>query len=106
MGLEEAGPGGTEGDEFGLFLGASGSKRAQVGEEEDWEITYRFAGSPNVTGLSIGPISGISKKGWEYLWVRYADQEDTTAKALVKRPIAAYVERVYESGNFAALGLG
>lgn len=89
-----------------LFLGASGSKRAQVGEEEDWEITYRFAASPNVTGLSIGPINGISKKGWEYLWVRYADQEDTTAKAIVKRPIAAYVERVYESGNFAALDLG
>jgi len=89
-----------------IFLGASGSKRAQVGEEEDWEISFRFAGSPNVTGLAIGPITGISKKGWEYLWVRYADQEDAAAKAIVKRPIAAYIERVYESGSFAALGLG
>ncbi|GAB4339303.1 MAG: hypothetical protein Kow0010_27490 [Dehalococcoidia bacterium] len=85
-----------------LFLGANGAKRGS----DDWEITYRFAASPNVTGLSIGPISGINKKGWEYLWVRYADQEDTAAKALVKRPIAAYVERVYESGSFAALQLG
>jgi hypothetical protein len=88
-----------------LFLGASGSKRGS-GAEADWEITYRFAASPNVTGLSIGPINGINKKGWEYLWVRYADQEDTAAKAIVKRPIAAYVERVYESGSFAALQLG
>lgn len=88
-----------------LFLGASGSKRVQLGEDADWEITYRFAGSPNVSGLSIGPINGISKKGWEYLWVRYADQEDTAAKAIVKRPIAAYVERVYEDGGFAALDL-
>jgi hypothetical protein len=56
--------------------------------------------------LSIGPINGINKKGWEYLWVRHSDQEDTAAKALVKRPIAAYVERVYESGSFAALQLG
>jgi hypothetical protein len=88
-----------------LFLGASGSKRGS-GDEADWEITYRFAASPNVTGLSVGPINGINKKGWEYLWVRYADQEDTAAKALVKRPIAAYVERVYESGSFAALQLG
>ena len=24
--------------------------------------------SPNQTGLSVGSISGISKKGWEYLW--------------------------------------
>ena len=88
-----------------LFLGASGSKRVQMGEDADWEITYRFAASPNRSGVSIGGISGISKKGWEYLWVRYADHADPLAKALVKRPIAAYVERVYESGNFAALGL-
>ncbi len=85
-----------------LFLGASGSKRG-IG---DWEITFRFAGSPNVTGLSVGPITGISKKGWEYLWVRYAEVEDEGAQVLVKRPVAAYVERAYDSGNFAALGIG
>ena len=85
-----------------LFLGAAGSKRG-IG---DWEITFRFAGSPNVTGLSVGPITGISKKGWEYLWVRYAEVEDEGAQVLVKRPVAAYVERAYDSGNFAALGIG
>ncbi|GAB6184611.1 hypothetical protein [Thermopirellula anaerolimosa] len=85
-----------------LFLGASGSQRGQ----EDWEITFRFAASPNVTGLVIGNIAGISKKGWEYLWVRYADDEDAAAKALVKRPIAAYVEQVYPYGDFSGLGIG
>ncbi len=85
-----------------LFLGASGSRRGA----DDWEITFRFAGSPNRTGLSVGPITGIAKKGWEYLWVRYADVEDTGSNTLVKQPIAAYVERVYEDGNFAALGIG
>jgi hypothetical protein len=83
-----------------LFLGASGSKRGS----DNWEITYRFAASPNVTGLTVGPISGITKRGWDYLWVRYADAEDQYV--LVKRPIAAYVERVYLDGNFAALGIG
>lgn len=83
-----------------LFLGASGSKRGA----EDWEITYRFAASPNVVGLSVGPITGINKKGWEYLWVRYADAEDQNV--LVKQPIAAYVEQVYELGSFSALGIG
>ena len=29
-----------------------------------------------VAGLAVGPITGIAKKGWEYLWVRYADAED------------------------------
>jgi hypothetical protein len=47
-----------------------------------------------------------SKKGWEYLWVRYADEEDAGSSTLVKKPVAAYVERVYEEGNFAALGIG
>lgn len=85
-----------------LFMGASGSKRG----EEDWEITYRFAASPNVEGLTVGDITGLNKKGWEYLWCRYEDAEDHDAKMLVKRPIAAYVERVYESGDFSLLGIG
>ena len=85
-----------------LFLGASGSKRGT----DDWEITFRFAGSPNRTGLTVGPISGINKKGWEYLWVRYSDIEDTASHTLVKQPIGAYVEKVYEEGNFSSLGIG
>ncbi len=85
-----------------LFLGASGSRRGA----DDWEITFRFAGSPNRSGLTVGPVSGIGKKGWEYLWVRYADAEDESGHTLVKRPVAAYVERVYESGSFSALGIG
>ena len=92
-----------------LFLGASGAKRgegASGASGGDWEITFRFAGSPNVTGLTVGPITGIAKLGWEYLWVRYEDAEDEAAKALVKRPIAAYVEKVYELADFTLLGIG
>ena len=85
-----------------LFLGASGSQRGQ----EDWEISFRFAASPNVQNLWMGNIGGISKRGWEYLWVRYADDEDTNAKVLVKRPIGVYVERVYDYGDFSGLGIG
>lgn len=84
-----------------LFLGAGGSKRGGG----DWEISYRFAASPNVSGLVVGDITGIDKKGFEYLWVRYEDAEDATAKALVKRPVAAYVEKVYPDGNLSALGI-
>lgn len=85
-----------------LFLGASGSRRGYG----DWEITYRFAASPNVSNLTIGDITGIDKKGWEYLWVRYADSEDTVAKALVKKPLAVYIERVYDNGDMSLLGIG
>lgn len=83
-----------------LFLGAAGSKRG----DDQWEITFRFAARPNQTGLTIGDMT-VDKKGWEYLWCRYADAEDGDAGVLVKRPIAVYVERVYESGDFSAMGL-
>ena len=85
-----------------LFLGASGSKRGSG----DWEITFHFAASPNKTGLSVGDITGIAKKGWEYLWVRYEDDVDTTAGAMVKKPVAVYIEKVYDEGNFADLAIG
>lgn len=85
-----------------LFLGASGSKRGT----EDWEITFKFAASPNVTGLTVGPIAGIDKEGWHYLWVRYAKEDDAAAKRMIKKPIAAYVERVYEYGDMTTLGIG
>ena len=92
-----------------LFLGASGTLHGTETDTEttgDWEITYRFAASPNKTGITIGSISGITKKGWEYLWVRYADVEDMNAMAMVKRPVAAYVEQVYESADFSLLDIG
>jgi hypothetical protein len=85
-----------------LFRGATGRKT----REDAWEITYRFAASPNATGLTVGPITGISKKGWEYLWVVYEDYEDDTAMKLVKRPAAAYVEQVYPTADFSVLGIG
>ncbi len=85
-----------------LFLGASGSKRGS----DDWEITFKFAASPNRTGITVGSINGISKKGWEYMWVRYADAEDAGAQAVVKKPVAVYIERVYEEGGFGSLGIG
>jgi hypothetical protein len=88
-----------------LFLGAAGSRRGTTADDL-WEISFAFAGSPNVTGLSVGTITGIAKKGWEYLWVRYAEAEDTSAKMLVRKPVAAYVERVYRDGSFSALGIG
>jgi len=85
-----------------LFLGARGSTRS----EDEWEITYSFAASQNLTGLTIGDVTGIDKKGWEYLWVLYEDAEDTVAKALIKKPVAVYVEQIYDPADFSKLGIG
>ena len=82
-----------------LFMGAGGSMRAGG----DWEITYRFAASPNYTNLVVGDITSIAKKGWEYLWVQYLDEEDTTAKSMIKRPWSVHIEQVYNYGDFGIL---
>lgn len=85
-----------------LFLGASGSQRG----EEDWEVSYKFVASPNMTGIQCGNIAGISKRGWDYLWILYEDKDDDNAKMLVKRPRAVYVDRVYGYSDFSLLGIG
>jgi len=84
-----------------LFMGASGSRHGRTG---DVELNYKFAASPNKNNITIGTITGIEKKGWEYLWVRY--EKSTDQNCLIQIPRAVYVHQVYESGNFAALGLG
>ena len=85
-----------------LFLGPSGGKRG----DGNWEITFKFAGSPNKTTLTVGDITIPAKKGWEYLWVRYEDKEDANAKVLVKHPVSAHVEKVYDEGDFSTLSIG
>lgn len=85
-----------------LFEGVRGNKRG-IGK---WELTYHFAASPNVTGITVGAITGIDKGGWHYLWVRYHDFDDTTGGFAVKRPVVAMVERTYDPGDYSLLAIG
>ncbi len=88
-----------------MFLGAEGTQQGT----KPFQITYKFAISQNATDLSVGDITGIDKKGWEYLWVRYRTKKDETGgtenKTLVRLPEAVYVERVHYNANFADLGI-
>ena len=88
-----------------LFLGASGTKRGKK-NDSPWEITFRFAVSPNQSSLQVGKLKVSQKKGWDYLWVRYADKVAENKKNVIKEPVAAYVEQVYPEGDFGNLGLG
>ena len=69
----------------------------------DVEVSIEFSAIPNETGLSIGGITSIEKEGWEHLWIHFEETEDATAKRLVKRPKAVYVEQVYEEFDFDLL---
>jgi len=88
-----------------LFLGCSGSQEWDNEKGSGpWSLSYRFIASKNVTGQTIGSISGIEKKGHEYLWVRYEDS--VSGSNLLKTPKAVYVNRVYKEADFSALGIG
>lgn len=75
-----------------------GSKRKSQG---DWAVQYDFRASKNETNLQIGDITVPSKKGWEFLWVLYAN--DTHEGRLVKTPVQVNVEQVYKTGDFSLL---
>lgn len=87
------------------FDGATGDQQAPGA---DVDITYKFTVSPNASGLAVGGITGISKLGWQYLWVLFAESDDSTANFLVQTPLAVYVEDLpnLEPANFAALQIG
>ena len=87
-----------------LFLGASGTRRGKHAGDH-WEISFRFAVSPNRESLQVGSLTVKEKFGWDYLWVRYADDISSDQKSLIKKPVAAYVERVYEFADFGGLGI-
>jgi hypothetical protein len=82
-----------------LFLGGEGGE-----DDNNWvDITYHFAARPNQPTLQLGDIGTVSKRGWDYLWVKH--DEEVVADRVLQTPAAAYVEQVYPEGNFYALGL-
>lgn len=82
-----------------LFLGASGQCSGDL-----WDLTFKFAISPNRANIKVSDTVTVAKKrSWDYLWVRFG--EKAVQGALLKVPIAAYVERVYKDGDFSQLGL-
>lgn len=83
------------------FMGVSGSGKG----EYTFPLTFQFEASPNATGLTVGDITGVDKEGWQYLWVFYEKDEDLTADGKIIQPAGVYVEKVYEYGDFDALGL-
>lgn len=84
-----------------LYLGASGN----FAQGEGWTITHQFASGENKGSIDVGgDITVASKKAWEYLWVAY-DKEVVDDK-VAPQPYAAYVERVYDEGNFVLLEIG
>lgn len=84
-----------------LFLGASGNER----EDGAYDMDFKFSAKPNRTNQTVGEITRIDYEGWNYVWILYAPKDDAQSKMVARRPIAVYVERVYDYGTFADLGI-
>lgn len=84
-----------------LFAGASGELAGQ-----DPMLTFAFIYSPNLTGLTVGDISGINKKGHETLWFNYRSSKSSSGNLSVKIPRAAYSSQIYEPGDFDVMKIG
>lgn len=86
-----------------LFLGARGQWQ---GDQPYVVVTFDFEARPNETvNLSPGlPGVVFEKEGWQYYWIRY--QTDTNNDTLIQRPIAAYLNTIYQKKDWAGLGLG
>lgn len=86
-----------------LFHGAQGG--AKVGAETG-SVQFHFEAGRHVTNLTVGEITGINKKAWQYLWFKYDDKEDPAANQISRRAISAHVDDVYLPADWSLLGIG
>lgn len=85
-----------------LCSGVSGSKRGA----DDWEITFRFTIREHQEGLTLAGISGIDKKGWQFVWPRFEVKKDEDAKILSNVVKYMVVADVMQAASFSPLGIG
>ncbi len=83
-----------------LFEGSTGRRIKGAA----FSVTYKFAVSPNAASLVVGGITGIGKKGWQYLDVKMDDSG--TTDGIYQVPSEVRVHDVYEAGNFSTLKIG
>lgn len=79
------------------------------------KLTLEFVAEENVTGIQIGDLPPIDKRGHDYLWV-YSEEMSadpmpvtgggpTPPKMVIKRPIFAFVNQVYRYEDFKVFGI-
>lgn len=88
-----------------LCMGGDATQESQG----DPTLNFSFLQMDSISSLDIGAITGIAKKGHEYLWVWYEEKVQEAAdgkKWALKVPLYAFVESVYEEGDFSTLGIG
>jgi hypothetical protein len=85
-----------------LYKGSSGGLKEG---DETGELTLKFEASPNLTGLTIGGIGGISKQGWQLIDIvrEASDATGSGTKFMTPKITGIYVHTVFYTSNFSAL---
>ncbi len=79
------------------------------------KLTLEFVVEENVTGIQIGNLPPIDKRGHDYLWV-YSEEMSadpmpgtgggpTPPKMMIKGPVFAFVNQVYRYADFKVFGI-
>ena len=90
-----------------LYLNAEISQVGN-GKKSYWQVEYTFLVSANQDNMSIaGFDTNVDKEGWQYLWMKYTSKKVTSQgeEFIAKKPVGAYIEKVYYYYDFKLLGL-
>lgn len=79
-----------------LFLGAEGE--TTISADSQSSVTFNVAMSKNLTGLTIGALTGVAVQGHDILDVHV--KANVTSGAELREVLYAYVHRVYERLDF------
>lgn len=83
-----------------LLMGVSGTRRGQ----NDSELNFRWSVRENQDDITIGDVTGIQKKGWQYLWPRSEARGGTDAP-IVKTVTHVAVATVFREYDFNLLNI-
>lgn len=89
-----------------LFLGVTGNSHREkneiTGNYDLWfRVNFEFEASPPIINGTIPPFTNVTKQGMQYFWVMHADQKDSTSGITIPKPVAGYVETVYDYSDFS-----
>lgn len=74
----------------------------------DWDLDYSLSIGKNLTGLTFGEITGVSKKAWEHLWIYSVPEKVTVVggtSVVANVPKFVYVEQVYPESDWSGIGI-
>ncbi len=94
-----------------LLVGTAGSQQwDNVAGDGPWSLQFRFEARPNagngktLPSVEVGSITGIEKRGHDYLWVRYG--KTVESGKILPAAEEVFVGKVYRDGDFSLLGIG